>query len=250
MSRSGSRSPRRSRAPASPNPIRRVYPSVKGEIQVRHLKMLGLAVITAAAAMAFVGASSAMAESTALCEVNELECPEGSVYPAGTVVEAKLLTGTTSVLLGPNLKVEVECTGSTSAGKTTTGLANPLKGELTSLAFSGCTYGPLHSPACTVTVNQLGTLTLLKTGTNLGQAAVSGVLVTIVCGSVFKCVYKTESLPMHAKGTGPSGEKAELTATEAKLTEEEKLLGVGCPSEGFFDAKYEITKPATGYIAL
>jgi hypothetical protein len=213
---------------------------------VRLIKMLGLAAVAAAAAMAFVGASSAMANGpTALCEVNEDPCAEANVFPAGTVVKAQLLPGTESVLLGPGSVVEVKCTGSTSKGETTSGKANPLTGKLTSLEFTGCKHKT--GVSCTVTVNQLGTLTLLKTAANLGEAKVSGVLVTIVCTTVFKCVYKTESLPLHALGTNGVN-KPELTATSAALVQEEKLLGVGCPSEGFFDAKYEVTEPAAGFI--
>jgi len=216
---------------------------------MRHLKMLGLAAIAAVAAMAFVGASSAMAESTALCKVSTSPCPEKSLYPSGTVIKAQLLPGTESLLLGPEpeSKIEVQCTGSTSEGKTTgASLANPLTGELTSLAFSGCTYGAPKTPACEVNVEKLGVLTLLKTAVNLGEAKVTGVLVTVTCAAVLKCTYTTEALPLHAKGTGPSGEVAELTASKAPLVQEG--VGVGCPAKGFFDAKYEITSPTPIFI--
>jgi hypothetical protein len=222
------------------------------------MKMSGLALITAVAAMALIGASSAMAESTALCKVSTSPCPEKSIFPSGTVVKTQLLHQTTSstmnlelvspsLLLGPNLVEEVRCWESTASGVTTTGLANPLKGELKSLSFGHCFHK--SGVGCTVTVNKLGTLTLLKTAANLGEAKVNGVLVTVVCGIVFECVYTTEELPMHAKGTGPNGsatEPAELVADHAKLTKEG--LGIGCPNEGFFDAKYEITEPAAGFI--
>lgn len=154
-----------------------------------------------------------------------------------------------SVLLGPNLVVEVRCWESSASGKTTSGLVKegPVTGTLESLSFGHCFHKSEIS--CTVKINKLGTLTLLKTGVNLGEAKVNGVLVTVVCGIVFECVYTTEGLPMQAKGTGPNGsatEPAELVADHAKLTKEG--LGVGCPNEGFFDAAYEITEPASGFI--
>lgn len=225
---------------------------------MKPMKMFGLALVAAVAAMALVGASSALAESTALCKVNENPCALANQYPAGTIIEAQLLHQTESsaenlknvspsLLLGPNLVEEVRCWESSASGETTTGLATPLEGKLTGLSFGHCFHKT--GVGCTVTVNQLGTLTLLKTGANLGEAKVNGVLVTVVCGVspvVLECVYKTEALPMAAKGTGPLGEVAELTADHAKLTKEG--IGISCPSEGFFDAKYEIVEPAAGYI--
>ncbi len=221
---------------------------------MKPMKMFGLTLIAAVTAMALIGASSALAESTALCKVNENPCSEENEYPAGTKVSARLLHQTASstenlknvspsLLLGPNLVEEVKCFESSASGVTTSGLANPLTGELKSLSFGHCFHKT--GVGCTVTVNKLGTLTLLKTGANVGEAKVSGVLVTVVCG-LFERAYKTEALPMSAKGTGPSGEVAELVADHAKLTKEG--LGVGCPSEGFFDAKYEITEPSPGFI--
>jgi hypothetical protein len=227
---------------------------------MKSMKMFGLALVAAVTAMALVGAPSALAaESTALCKVSTSPCPEKSIYPSGTIVKAQLLHQTASLeenlknvspslLLGPNLVEEVRCWEASASGKTTSGLATegPVTGTLEALAFSHCFHKT--GVACTVTVNKLGTLTLQKTGVNLGEARVNGVLVTVVCGVVFECVYKTEGLPMAAKGTGPSGEVAELVADHAKLVLENPLTGIGCPSEGFFDAAYEITEPATGFI--
>jgi hypothetical protein len=221
------------------------------------MKIFGL-LITAVTAMALIGASSALAaESTALCKVSTSPCPEKSIYPSGTAVKAQLLHQTASsaenlknvspsLLLGPGEVVEVRCWESSASGKTTTGLVKegPVQGTLETLSFSHCFHK--SGVGCTVTINKLGTLTLLKTGVNVGEAKVTGVKATVVCGVVFECVYKTEELPLSAKGTGSLGEVAELTAKQAKLTKEG--IGVGCPNEAFFDAGYEITEPATGFI--
>jgi hypothetical protein len=225
---------------------------------MKPIKMFGLALIAAVAATALIGASSALAaESTALCKVSTSPCPEKSIYPSGTVVKTQLLHQTASsaenlknvspsLLLGPGEVVEVRCWESSASGKTTTGLVKegPVQGTLETLSFSHCFHK--SGVSCTVTINKLGSLTLQKTGVNVGEAKVNGVKATVVCGIVFECVYKTEELPLSAKGTGSLGEVAELTAKQAKLTKEG--IGVGCPSEAFFDAGYEITEPATGFI--
>jgi hypothetical protein len=230
---------------------------------MKPMKMFGLTLVAAVSAMALVGASSALAaESTALCKVNKAACPEASIYPSGTVVKGQLKKQTASleenlknvkpsVLLGPGLVEEVKCWESTASGTTTTGKVKegPVTGTLESLTFSHCFHK--SGAECTVTINKLGTLSLQKTGANVGEAKVNGVLATVVCGIspiVFECIYKTEELPMTAKGTGPSGEVAELIANHAKLVLENPLTGIGCPSEGLFDAEYEITQPNPVFI--
>jgi hypothetical protein len=227
---------------------------------MKPIKTFGLILVAAVAAMAFVGTASALAaESTALCKVSTSPCPEKSIYPSGTEIKGQLKKQTTnleenlknvkpSVLLGPNSAEEVRCWESSASGKTTTGLVNggPVSGNLETLSFGHCFHKT--GVACTVTVNKLGTLTLQKTGVNVGEVKVNGVLVTVVCGTVFECIYKTEELPMSAKGTGSLGEPAELVASSAKLTLENPLTGIGCPKEGFFDAEYEITQPNPVFI--
>ncbi len=232
---------------------------------MKPIKMFGLASIAAVAAMALIGASSALAESTALCKVSTSPCPEKSLYPAGTVVKAQLLHQTTSLetnlevvtpsrLLGPELAEEVRCWESSASGSTTTGLVEggPVEGTLENLSFGHCFHK--SGVKCEVIIEQLGTLSVLKTAVNLGEAKVNNVLAKVECGIspvVFRCIYRTNELPMHAEGTGPNGsatEPAELVADHALLELTNPLTGIGCPSEGFFDAAYEITEPAPGYI--
>ena len=61
-------------------------PSEKKEmLQVRLIKMFGLAALAAVAAMAFLGASSASAnQSTTLCKISQLPCASGNQWPKGT----------------------------------------------------------------------------------------------------------------------------------------------------------------------
>jgi hypothetical protein len=222
--------------------------------------MLGLALVAALASMAFIGASSASAEgSTALCEVDELVCPPGSVYGAGTPILAELLPKVPSVLLGPGLVKEVECTSSHSSGKITTpgGLSEEgekLTGNLESLSFGGCTHK--SGVGCTVTIVKLGTLLLLKTGPNHGDGLVHNVLVRVVCALVLNCVYKTNNLPFLALGatlpltTSGVASLAKLHFDHAELEEEEILVGVGCPDQGYFDAEYAVQTPHDVFITL
>jgi hypothetical protein len=68
----------------------------KGESKVKPIKMLGLAAFAALMAMALLGASSAMAESTQLCKADESPCAAGNVV---SHVHELTLTGAPSTLL-------------------------------------------------------------------------------------------------------------------------------------------------------
>jgi len=225
---------------------------------MRLIKMFGLAASAAVAAMAFVGASSAMADGgngTAICKQDELACAAANLYPANTTVLASLLnpglTGVGASLLGPNLVLEVTCFQSHSKSKTLAALASPLTGHLEELSFSHCFHKT--GVACTVTINHVGELLLLKTAANLGTATVHNVSATVECGIspvIFRCFYKTNAMPMHALGTGLDGTAAMLVADHAELTEEKKLTSIGCPTRGLFDGAYEILSPTPAYVSL
>lgn len=119
---------------------------------MRLIKMFGLAAIAVAAVMAFVGVTSASAvtalEEVVLCKVNTSPCPAGNDFPSGTVVHGELKAGTSAVL-DAGVFGKIICTGSTTLGTTTSLLVH---GEITALAFTGCTFNnkscskvePLH----------------------------------------------------------------------------------------------------------
>lgn len=103
---------------------------------MKYLKMLGLAVMAAAALSAFLGAVSASA--TVLCKTASNPCPSESRYPAGTRLAATLRSGT-SVTWENNEPVDT-CTGSSLKVASTLagglGIAIPLTVE--ELLFTGC----------------------------------------------------------------------------------------------------------------
>ncbi len=114
---------------------------------MRLIKMLGLAMVAAIAAMAFVGATGAQAvphDQYGLCKAAELLlCKAENLIPVGSGV--LLGTATNPELVG-NLN-EV-CESSKAVGKITGALDEKvgLKGEITSLTFTGC------KPCTSVTV--------------------------------------------------------------------------------------------------
>lgn len=102
---------------------------------MKNLKILGLAVLAAAALAAFLGAGSASA--TVLCKTAANPCPEGERWGTGTVLDA---TSTHMTFYEANT-----CVASTLSAKTTSnggsGVVVPLAIE--KLSFSTCTVNTL-----------------------------------------------------------------------------------------------------------
>jgi hypothetical protein len=89
---------------------------------MRLIKVFGLAAITALLAMAFVGASSAMAvtelEEVVFCKEDVSPCPGNKRFPSGTKFDAELVAGTQFTILS-NIG-NLVCNESTIEGETTT----------------------------------------------------------------------------------------------------------------------------------
>jgi hypothetical protein len=146
---------------------------------MRPVKAFGLAVSAAIAAMAFIGASSAVAKDTALCSSNEtLTCAAGnqlkSVHGAGVYVD----------LLLPGVG-NITCKA-TSIALSISALGAPQSTNVLSLTWSGCYTGLTQ---CTVSTTAVGKLLLLKTAANLGEAQHQGLELLIKCGALVECTY-------------------------------------------------------------
>lgn len=202
----------------------------KGDVQVRLIKMFGLAMLAAIASMAFLGASSASAnQSTTLCKINQLPCAAANQWPKGTLIDG--LTVGTALLLSSI--VNVHCHGTANGSITSAALANPLVGSLTP-KFTNCkTSG---GEGCTVT-SSAGTMLLLKTAKELAIATIHNVLARVQCGFFIDCSYVSNGVTLDALSL-KSGVPALLHANEIELENEGGFL---CPDESFWDALYEVT---------
>jgi hypothetical protein len=103
---------------------------------MKHLKILGLAVVAAVAMTALFGAGSAAA--TVLCSTAVNPCPVGEKYTIGSALDASLQTSTTWEASSEPVNT---CTGSTIAGKTTSSgsATETIVLKLESLTFANCT---------------------------------------------------------------------------------------------------------------
>ncbi len=191
---------------------------------MRLIKIFGLATVAAIAAMAFVGATSASAETdTQLCVTHTggLTCAQ-----AAGINHWVLDTGTVGKILSS--LVDVLCLGilMESSGADVGALGNPQRLDATSMSFTGCGTSSAHSN-CTVTVEELPDNNLLKLGLDEGSLeALSGRIGLSGCGLGLDCPYDLEGLLFSAGAQ-------HLTANETSVTE----LGgkLFCPNESQLD---------------
>jgi hypothetical protein len=202
---------------------------------MKHFKMLGLAIVAAAALMALVGAGTASA--TGLCKNNETTSYCNEPYGAGTEIASRLVAETKW-----KLKTEpqtVECSKSTISGKTeNAGEGEAVKEPLTALTFSECN--------CTVSVLKTGSLKFESiAGTNNGTMKLEGNEITTLCSTIFgnvHCIYGAESIDLGTL-TGGNPAKADSLGAVPRLT-----TSFLCSSEAIWEASYEITAPKPLYV--
>ncbi len=177
---------------------------------MKPIKMLGLAALAALLAMAFVGASSAMAEETALCTADEAGCV------AIEHVHETTLSGHKAVLKTSILTVECDVLFLGDA-LTASGLPLVIHGTFTYTNCGSCTATEENGPA-EVKVQKSGHETATVTGEGLVHVECSGL----------NCRYNGVGLSGTAKGPLLSTEtNGEVTLTEQTTNKESGLF---CPS--------------------
>ena len=189
---------------------------------MRYLKVLGLAAVAAAALMAFVGAGTASAETTA-CKVTEEPCSVGNQV---TSIVAHLAPGTTAVLTPSGFFAsDVTCTESTMSGEVKT--ATTPKGP-GSLSFVGCSdpVKVINSPEIIAHHDggHNGTLTAKSFEVEVEQSGLT-------------CIFGTEAnegITLTGSSTTPI---VDATATIPSTS------GFPCPSSSVWHAKYHVTSP-------
>ena len=192
--------------------------------------MLGLAVVTAMAAMAFVGASTASAnpETIVLCEAAELEC--GKPFAKKTTI--------TSHATNPKLYSTVgivECKESLSEVELLNELSALGVAHVKALTFAGECH--LEKTACTVTTVSKGDLSFTKSGAlsanvlAIKNAKEEETATNVKCGFLVNCTYSGS--PKLTISSTAGGETV-LVAAKAKL---ERSSGF-CPATSEWEAKY------------
>ena len=177
------------------------------------MKMFGLAALVALMAMAFVGASSAMAESTELCNTDTTPCGSAttSVHEVSigkAVLESEL----------PTIECNVLFSGTVGALGSPQIISGTLK-------YSSCNnFGSVKEE------NGPSAIKVLKNGTELAAVTGEG-LVRVQCPFI-NCSYDGNGLEGHAKGALVAANgKGEVSLTGQETNKE--TGGEICPPEAF-----------------
>lgn len=199
------------------------------------IRTFGLAVMAAVAAMAFLGASSAMAEPTQLC-ASHPAADESCSNPATSVHFVSVDhdgDGDKHALLLTNV-LDVECESLVSG--TVLGLASPQVAHA-EVVYSNCLG------ICDVNTEENGLISGLKEGFELASLTATGYKVHVVCGIVINCTYTAQGLVGHGEGPLLAGGNGRVTYEEDVV----KGTGIACPSVAELDAVFESLTPV--YVA-
>jgi hypothetical protein len=198
---------------------------------MKYVKMLGLAVVAAAALMAFAGAGTASA--TVLCKNSESASSCNENYPSETELKSSLSAGTKAIL-----KTEIktiECSKSTLSGKPENGgsATETVKGPIAALAFEECN--------CEVKSLKKGTVEIhWISGSTNGTVTATGAEVTVNCSTIFglvHCIYVTEKTDLGTL-TGGNPAKIDVKAVLPRLA-----TSAPCSATATWEATYEFTSP-------
>lgn len=187
---------------------------------MKYVKMLGLAMVAAIAAMALVGAGSASA--TTLCKVNTNPCPEASRYTTPITVLAlsteAVLSGSLNVTCHSHVTVLVE---------NNDGANKPLLGKITLLDWTGCSGG-----CSSATTTQLPSGSLTALGSGNGTLTAGKTVVELKGCLGFATCVATATEPKLEFNGGSIGSTASAKANNVPVT----LSGFGCGSTGTWNA--------------
>jgi hypothetical protein len=206
---------------------------------MKNLKMLGLAVVAAAALMAFLGAGTASA--TVICKNNLSTTACSEKYPVGTKGTASLAAGSSALLETTGGTVLDTCTGSkiessiSDAGSATT----TVKSGVSTMTFTGCTVS-------TVVINGGSAELHWISGTDNGTLTTFNTEVTVNTGFFGACTYGAPSTGIDVGTTVGGNPGSMMLSTVFPLRKNESGL---CPSEARFTGKYVATSPTNAWVA-
>jgi hypothetical protein len=202
---------------------------------MKHMKILGLCLVGAIAAMALFGAGTASA--TKLCSVNTSPCPAGNTYGKGTSIKTQLVAGTKSVMSSGF--VTITCTESSMNGKTTSeGGAGAVTGEITSVTWKNCTSG---LGSCTASSLKTPWPAEVTGSGGSGTMSVKNAAGKFTCGGT-TCEYEASKASVSITGGNPAKAKASSVSFSK--------IGGGflCSSTASWTSEYEVTAPKPLFI--
>ena len=209
---------------------------------MKHVKMLGLAVVAAGVLMALIGAGAASA--TVFCKVEPTAggsttgtvCPAGNAYPAGTEIHLALSEPAKMTL---SFKT-YECLKSTIKGNTGNegSASETVSVPLSTMTFSECN--------CSTVVLKPGTLEIhWIPDTYNGTVTVSGQEQTYTCNTIFGSMHCLITPSVHDMGI-IKGSTQPTQVTNNRPVDPTSPL---CDEEPEWDGLYEVVTPKPLWIA-
>ena len=206
---------------------------------MKHLKLLGLAAVTAVALMAVAGSGSASA--TVLCKTTPTnnDCPKAWDYEKGTQIYASAKAGSSILIEETGGTGVTTCSAGSIKGRTTnTGDANEtVDGANEELVWNNCKSA--------VVTKELGSFEIHAQENHSG--VVTGKLneITVVTVLSLSCVYGTGSGA--TLGTIESGESAtfNINAVLSLVSG-----GIACPPTVRWTSTYTVTTPSKIFFAM
>jgi hypothetical protein len=188
---------------------------------MRLIKMFGFAALVAIAAMALVGATSAMAESTAICEGSD---PGGSTCPGSEASHLHFATSSSEPALILSSIVNVACQVLYLGN--TLGLGAPL------IIHGNFTYSKCETEsggACTATeLSSSALIEFLKNGSEKAEVTYNAE-VLVECGALIHCVYNGAGQKWVGVGSLGTDNMSETKTTLNKVS------GFLCPKTASLD---------------
>jgi len=209
---------------------------------MKYVKMLGLAVVAAAALMAFVGAGTASAAGVNLCEATETPCTKE--YPNNFTLHFSQVPGTSAKLTTTDGKTTLDtCTGSTFKIQGEVNTSPPtgtIEEQTWETAATTCTFrtNTISNPIGKIDISHIagtddGTVTS-DTGSEIRVT-----INTVLFGS---CVYGVTESTVIGTLTGGSPAHFDAKAVAKKLSGSE----AACPETSLWNGEYVATTPSGG----
>jgi len=221
----------------------------------KHAKVLGVAIATALALGALVGAGSAAASARVCSTSGTGEACAGShgkIYSGPIKATLTATTNTTEVhaMFQSNFTTTT-CTGSTMEGEVTYGTAGT--GVVTSLTFSGCRSSGSSTNNCTFDSNASTTTPWPATWTASGKSDGNGSMdvsnitlhyACVIFGSTVNCYYTAASVNFDVFGSDTT---PTIEATAVPLVRESPSSSF-CSEKATWTGRYSIETPSSLFL--
>lgn len=189
------------------------------------IKMLGMAVIATVGAMAFVGPSSVMAGTSALCAENEEPCSGENL-----VTHIHFL-GLAHISTSP---LTVKCHVLFLAGVLGLVTNGPALAHGIFIFSGGCNSG------CSATDLHGGLLLVLRTAAGLAEVTGDGFEISVQCAGVVECEYDHQGLAGHALSANLSETAGKVVISQQSLHRTgNPLTNLICPEPAKLDLSLE-----------